>query len=337
MSAEALKTLFHPFASGELPGPTKSERVLFLGAEPGFLLPEDFRAKLSLVQGFRPYFRALEAQGHEVAPRAKDENYDLALVLLGRHRGENEARLAEAVDRVNPGGLIVAAGSKTEGADSCRKRLEKLLPPQGHLSKFHGTVFWLERPSGGLSAEFGPAGQSLVERRFLTAPGMFSHGRIDPASRLLAENLPDDITGAAADFCAGWGFLAATLAERAPSLSGLDLYEADFESLEAAKQNLEPIAPSLDKKFFWLDLVAETVERRYDFVVMNPPFHQGRAADPAIGQGMVRAAAAALKPGGRLMMVANRGLPYETALAASFKTSGETCRDERYKVLWGRR
>ena len=38
---------------------------------------------------------------------------------------------------------------------------------------------------------------------------MFSHGRIDPGSRLLAEALPADLSGKVADFCAGWGYLSA--------------------------------------------------------------------------------------------------------------------------------
>lgn len=336
MVSEALKTLFHPFATDDIPLPEKGERALFLNAEPGFVLPRGFQAELSLVQGFRSHFRALERQGHSVAPRATGEAYDLALVLLGRHRGQNEEWLAQAADRVKPGGLVLAAGGKKEGADSLRKRVGQLLPLQGHLAKFHGTVFWFHRPAA-LPASLIPETPPLVERRFRAAPGMFSHDRVDPASKLLAKNLPDDITGVVADFCAGWGYLAAELAQRAPALTALDLYEADYESLEAAKSNLENVAPGVGKKFLWRDLLKEPVERRYDFIVMNPPFHQGRAAEPTIGQGMVRAAAAALKPGGRLVMVANRGLPYETALSASFKHSGETCRDQRFKVLWGRR
>jgi 16S rRNA (guanine1207-N2)-methyltransferase len=66
---------------------------------------------------------------------------------------------------------------------------------------------------------------------------------------------------------------------------------------------------------------------------MNPPFHAGRAAEPAIGQGMILAAARALKPGGTLYLVANRQLPYEQVLAKEFRKSGETVRDARYKVL----
>jgi len=54
---------------------------------------------------------------------------------------------------------------------------------------------------------------------------------------------------------------------------------------------------------------------------------------------MIAAARTALRPGGRLFVVANRQLPYERALsqgsgAQGFRAQGETVRDARYKVLW---
>ena len=67
------------------------------------------------------------------------------------------------------------------------------------------------------------------------------------------------------------------LAERTTGLKAIDLYEADYESLEAAKQNLAGLANAPEFGFFWHDLVGEKVERKYDLIVMNPPFHQGRA------------------------------------------------------------
>src|SRR5690606_39356015 len=67
-------------------------------------------------------------------------------------------------------------------------------------------------------------------------------------------------------------------------------------------------------------LLSEQVRYRYDFIVMNPPFHQGREAEPDMGRRIIKAAAVALKPGGRLLMVANRQLPYERTLAEVFSS-----------------
>ncbi|MBW8909513.1 MAG: class I SAM-dependent methyltransferase [Mesorhizobium sp.] len=336
MAAEPLKTLFYPFEAEALPLPRKDARVLFLGAEPGFRLPDGFEAALHLVQGFRPYFRALQGSGRTVTPRVEESGFDMALVLAGRHRGQNERRIANAIERLLPGGLVIVAGGKEDGIDSLRKRINALAPLEGHLPKHHGIAFWF-RPAGAEAASALRAANPdhLVEGRFRTAPGMFSFDRIDAGSKLLAASLPGDLKGNVADFCAGWGYLAAEVAARSPRLASLDLYEADFEALEVAKLN--SASGSMTPRFFWTDLLSETVERRYDVVVMNPPFHSGRATEPEIGAGMIRAASKALKPGGRLFMVANRQLPYEQVLSAGFASHAEIAHDGMFKVFSARR
>jgi 16S rRNA (guanine1207-N2)-methyltransferase len=331
---DALKTLFHPFEAGALAAPGEGERVLFLGAEPGFRLPDGFAADLSLVQGFRPWFRTL-ASRHHVTPLPEGKDYDAALVLAGRHRGENELRIAEALERTKAGGLILVAGGKDDGIASLRKRVAEMVELEGQMPKHHGVAFWFRRPgnaSQAIAALRAGNGETLIEGRFVAAPGMFSSDRIDAGSKLLAAHLPERISGAVADFCAGWGYLAAELANRYPKISALDLYEADFASLEAAKRNVAA-AGSVEPRFFWHDLLGEAVPHRYDFIVMNPPFHQKREAEPDIGQRMIRTAGAALKPGGRLLMVANRQLPYEKTLSEVFSSHSEIARDGMFKVL----
>ncbi|MDX8493437.1 class I SAM-dependent methyltransferase [Mesorhizobium sp. VK22B] len=335
MASEPLKTLFFPFEAEALPLPRKDAHVLFLGAEPGFRLPAGFDAALHLVQGFRPHFRALQAAGYTVAPRAEGSGFDAALVLAGRHRGQNELRIAEAIERVVPGGLIVVAGGKDDGIDSLRKRIDALVSLEAHLPKHHGVAFWFRRAGMDAARTLRAANPDLVvQGRFRTAPGMFSFDRIDAGSKLLAAHLPDNLGGNVADFCAGWGYLAAEVAERSKGLSALDLYEADFEALEAARINVHA---DPGPRFFWTDLLAEAVERRYDAIIMNPPFHSGRAAEPGIGADMIRAASKSLKPAGRLVMVANRQLPYEQVLAATFSSHVEVARDGMFKVFSARR
>ncbi|MCV3239808.1 class I SAM-dependent methyltransferase [Mesorhizobium sp. ZC-5] len=336
MTHEALKTLFHPLETGEIALPNPGDRVLFLGTEPGFRLTTGFQADLALVQGFRPDYRSLLASGFRVTPTPEGDGFDAALVLVGRHRGQNENRIADAIERVNSDGLIVVAGSKEDGIASLRKRVAGLMELEGQMPKYHGIAFWLRRPEDAaqiLAALREGNGETLVEGRFRTMPGMFSHDRIDTGSELLAENLPADLSGKVADFCAGWGYLAAEVLRRAPGVKQIDLYEADFASLEAAKLNLAEAGHSAARNFFWHDLLGEKVAEHYDAIVMNPPFHKARAADPLIGQGMIKAAAAALRRGGRLLMVANTALPYEAVLNGQFGGHKEIARDGGFKVL----
>jgi 16S rRNA (guanine1207-N2)-methyltransferase len=339
MSIPALRTLFHPFETGMLEMPDSQARILFLGAKPGLRLPEGFDAEPSLVQGFRPDVLSLQREGHQVLPQAEGTDYDVAFVLCGRHRGENELWIAEALERVGDGALVLIAGGNEDGIASLARRIGKLVALEGKSPKYHGLAFWLRAPAESLAvtAELRQSNAPPpVDGRFETSPGMFSHDRIDAGSKLLVEALPADLSGRVADFCAGWGYLSAELLLRCPKVSSIDLYEADFASLEAARRNLVN-AGAVATQFFWRDLLAEPVKSRYDTIVMNPPFHQGRAAEPEIGQKLIAAAAKALKGRGTLYLVANKGLPYEKALAASFAEHRQIAGDGAFKVFAARR
>lgn len=338
MTRDSSKTLFHPFASGEVALPAADAEVLFIGAEPGFVLPEGFPKQLHAVQGFRPDLLALQRSGNSVTALPPEEPFDVVLVLAERHRGRSELGIADALDRAKPDALIVVAGAKDDGIATVRRHIETLVPLKGSMPKFHGIAFWFHRPAdaqaiGAILRAENPS--ATLADRFRTAPGMFSFDRIDAGSRLLAAHLPTDVTGRVADFCAGWGYLSAAVAERCPNVKSIDLYEADFASLDAAKDNLAGLG--VPARFFWHDLLSEPVGERYDAIVMNPPFHKGRAGEPAIGQGMIRAAGAALRKGGRLVLVANRQLPYEDTLSDAF-TSFERLADEGgFKVVVAKR
>ncbi len=335
MSRDALKTLFHPFATDQVPMPGEGERVLFLGAEAGHAKPSEFLGDITAVQPFRPLFRSL---GDNAFPEAEGDDYDFGLVLCGKHRGENENRVAEVLARVKVGGIVVIAGGKEDGIQSLRTTLLKLGIVLDYAPKYHGVAIWFGRPedvSASIKALRKTAG--MVEGRFETIPGIFSHDHVDPGSELLASRLPTDFDGNAADFGAGWGYLSVMLAEKSRRTNRIDLFEADWQALEFAKRNLAGNCPDLAARFFWQDLGTEPPKEKYDLVIMNPPFHEAQAADPELGKTMIRAAAGSLRSGGQLLMVANRGLTYEPVLAEAFRESGETCRNSKFKVLWAKK
>ena len=100
--------------------------MLFLGAEAGYRLPSEFLGSITAVQASKPLYKALEAAKASVTPQIEGDDYDAALILCGKHKGENEDRIAEALKRVKVGGLIVVAGGKDDGIQSLRKRVNQL-------------------------------------------------------------------------------------------------------------------------------------------------------------------------------------------------------------------
>jgi 16S rRNA (guanine1207-N2)-methyltransferase len=295
----AIDTLFLPFASGDIDPPAEGARLAFLNAAVP-PLPGDFAGSaLACEQGFRPAFLALQRAGLDTVPHlaAAEGAFDGCLVLAGRHKGENQALVARACALVKPGATVVVCGEKTVGIQPLRKWAGDRVEIAGSLAKHHATVFWFAAPRDEVFAD-SAEDTVLADDRFETAPGMFSAGKIDPGSALLAGYFDNRITGVVADFGCGWGYLAAHVLEKGRPQS-LALFDAHYPSLKAAERNLAPLAGDVPVAVHWQDLTSEPVARQFDWIVMNPPFHAGRASEPDIGKAFIAAASKALKPGGR--------------------------------------
>jgi 16S rRNA (guanine1207-N2)-methyltransferase len=314
------RALAHAFETGAL----ARRRSFFLRAEP---LP---LADIDAEQSFRPDFLKLK----RATPRLEQGSYQQGLVRLTKHKEENFANIARGWSLLAEDGILACAGANEEGAASLEKHVAKAFGLTGSLSKFHCRVFWLAR------GERQPpdywrrlASPQPVADGWMSQPGLFSWDRVDDGSALLARCLPDDLAGHVADFGCGWGYLARELLARSPGVTGIDLIDAEYRALEAARINVTDARAT----FHWLDLAQEAAPATYDAIACNPPFHAGRAAEPALGQAIIAAAARALRPGGRFYLVANRGLPYEPHLKANFAALATLVDNNKFRVSLARR
>jgi 16S rRNA (guanine1207-N2)-methyltransferase len=340
----ALATLLLPLAEGGLPWPG---RGLFLQARAGWPLQALALPGLVCAQHDRAAHDALRAAGHAVLAGEDPEpetRWPLVLLLPPRQREAARALFAASLARLQPGGRILACMPNREGARSGAADLARIAGPLASLSKHHCRAFWTGPLEGPGCAALQEEWRALAQPRWIASPqvpgggfhsrpGIFAWDRVDPGSALLAGHLPGDLAGSGADLGAGWGFLALAVLERCPGVRALDLFESDARALACARLNLAPHAPRVPLGFHWHD-VAAGVPGRYDFVVGNPPFHAaGREARPELGRAFIAAAAAALRPGGRLWLVANRHLPYEQALDEGFAQVRQVVQRDGYKLL----
>lgn len=293
------------------------------------------------VTPFRGRARRLEALGLEVATELPEGGiFGAAFLALPRDRDEGRGMIALAARAVAPGGRIAVAVANDDGAAGHDKALRTRIGPASAIAKRHArAIAFTVRPETAEAlgdwaafATLAPAAHGGV-----ALPGLFAHDRIDAGSALLARHLPEGASGRAADLGCGWGYLSGALLSRNPGLSSLDCLDHDARAIAAARINVHaPLGATLD--FHWADVAAGEVEpRRYDIVVSNPPFHQGRAAEPALGVAFVAAAARALRPGGTAYFVANRGLPYDGPMQEAFRSVERVADEGGFKVIRARR
>lgn len=248
-----------------------------------------------------------------------------ALVTVPRAKAEAMDLIGQAAACVQ-GGWIVVDGAKTDGIDSLLKAIRRQVPSVQSYSKAHGKCLWMRADDARALMTWRRKPQ-VLPTGWNTAPGVFSADAIDPASEMLIAALPA-LSGNGADLGAGWGYLASEVLRANPGVTRLDLVEDNAAALECAQRNTSDARA----QFHWADALSWQPEKPLDWIIMNPPFHDGRKAAPEVGQAFIARAAQLLRPGGQLYMVANGHLPYRDTLDAGFFSHETLAKSSRFTV-----
>jgi 16S rRNA (guanine1207-N2)-methyltransferase len=248
---------------------------------------------------------------------------------------ERRYALALALRALAPGALLHAMAPKDKGGSRLKKELEAFGCAVNETSKRHHRICVTPRPAAptGLDEVIAEGGPRLVETLGLwSQPGVFSWDRIDPGTALLLKHLPP-LAGRGADLGCGVGVLAkAVLAD--PAVTGLALIDNDRRAVDAVRRNIDDPRASIA----WDDATGDAIPLEgLDFVVMNPPFHDGGTEDRRLGQRFIQRAHQILRRGGTLWLVANQHLPYEPILTPLFLRAERRADAGGYKVFEARK
>ncbi|HEV2365319.1 MAG TPA: methyltransferase [Caulobacteraceae bacterium] len=258
-----------------------------------------------------------------------DEQLNGFIVVAPAGALERRYALAQALRVLRTGGELIALAPRRLGGLRLRPELESFGCRVVEDARRHHRICRTKRPAQpiGLETAISDGGPQFVEALGLwSQPGIFSWDRLDPGTKMLGATL-SGLAGRGADLGCGVGALGRALLA-SPQVTELTLVDIDRRAIDAARRNIEdPRA-----RFVRAD-VGDLAGRDLDFVVANPPFHRDGRADLALGQAFIRAAARALRRGGACRLVANRTLPYETAIAACFSKSRSLGEERGYKVL----
>ena len=247
-----------------------------------------------------------------------DASVDSATILAPPGTLERDFVLAHALRALKPGAPLTAFAPKDKGGSRLKKTLEAFGCQVTEDARKHHRFCHSMRPAEplGLAEAIMAGAPRIVPALGLwSQPGVFSWDRADPGSARLLEAVPA-LYGEGADLGCGIGLLARSVLA-SPKVTALACADLDGRAVACAEHNLDDARV----KVVWADLrkpldgVGDL-----DFVVMNPPFHDGGAEDKALGVAFIAAASRMLGKRGVCWLVANRHLPYEAALAGAFAT-----------------
>lgn len=163
-------------------------------------------------------------------------------------------------------------------------------------------------------------------------PGVFGENRLDSGTELLLAHMPANVAGKVLDFGCGSGVISTWLAANR-NITQLLASDLSTLAVTAARHTLTNVATAHEVR---LSDGFQHINERFDWVITNPPFHQGKSTDYRITTDFIRALKNHLRPGGRVVMVANNFLPWPNLLQAEFKHVETLANNQRFTVTLAR-
>ena len=259
--------------------------------------------------------------------------YDVAVITIPKSRDAVRSCIRDAACALKPGGRAYLAGANRSGVKSAIDDLAAVFGSASVIGYAKGhRVAMAMRPDGLELAQDDGFEDVRVEARggrwrIVTGPGVFARDRLDEGTRRLIEATEFRAGESLLDLGCGCGVVGLVGARLGNRVTCVD---ASAVAVEATRRTLAGVR---DAEVIWSDCALAVRDRRFDVVATNPPFHSGVGTDVDVARQFVRDAAHVLRPGGRLVLVANRFLHYEREMAGLFSVVRAIYEDGRFRVL----
>jgi 16S rRNA (guanine1207-N2)-methyltransferase len=250
--------------------------------------------------------------------------HDMAIIHFPKSKAEFSFTLAMLAESMTDKATIVIVGENKGGVKSAEKLGIDYLEYCNKVDSARHCLMFIGEykpttPRFELQ-KFYKYYQIQVQEKTLeiaALPGVFSQNALDTGTEILLAHLPDIMAGKILDFGCGAGVIAAYIGTVYPQTK-LTLVDVSALALHSAQTTLT--LNQLTGQYIASNSLSN-VQERYDFVISNPPFHQGIKTNYAATEQFLSNIKQNLTPKGCITIVANSFLKY---LPIMEKTIGKT-------------
>lgn len=232
------------------------------------------------------------------------------------------------------GATLELIGFKNEGFNSLIKPLKTqgLVALERHKNQlFCATISPSPSPEKTAQSNYHTLQWQDIAPGFYSKPGLFGWNKIDKASQWLMEELAQslDVTNIASclDLGAGYGYLS--IRAKLMGINSIDATDNCAAALIACEANFahygvigNVIASN----------IGQSINKKYDLILCNPPFHQGFAHNKQLIDDFCRQAASMLAVHGKAYFVVNQFVALEKSANKYFTNCEILATKEGFKI-----
>ncbi len=261
--------------------------------------------------------------------------HDLVVIAFPKSKAELGFTLAMIAPFVNADTMILFVGDNKSGIKSVDKQstdfIEYCIKQDSarHCLLFSGK-YTKSQQSFSVNEwfthyEVSIAGHSI---KIAALPGVFSQKGLDKGTQVLLDNLPDIVEGKVLDFGCGAGVISATLGKIFPDLP-MTLVDVSALAIRSSEETLR--LNGLTGTCIASDGLSE-VKESFDWIVSNPPFHQGLKTHYAATELFLSNCVKHMTKKASLLVVANSFLKYQSIMEQSVGFTVHVAKENGFTV-----
>ncbi|MFW1677233.1 methyltransferase [Pontibacter sp. JAM-7] len=266
--------------------------------------------------------------------------FDRVIYRISKEKPVVHHLINQAYNILKPDGELILAGAKTEGIKTYFSKAKKLFG--AGLCNKNSADLWLAQLTKATVEPVYLDDQNYSQLRAVAAdenfeycskPGVFGWDKIDKGSAYLIEHLDQFLMTlaepprSALDLGCGYGYLTMNLNHLEIPVTATDNNAA---AIKACEYNLSGL--KMDAQVV-ADNCAAGIQKRFDLIVCNPPFHTGFATNGDLTDRFLRAAHDHLEPRGIACFVTNLHIPLERKASQWFRQSEIIAANGHFKLV----